>query len=305
MADQQTRSYRLSRFAYMTASDGRLVMTSAATGASYPLGEPEMHVVEALVESRTLSQLESLLGRLDPIDVRTVLRELEANGMLADRDESPNWSFHDRLLSSTRSHVAVFSPPAAVCADPAPMSEPGAVFEALLVDVDDRRRSVRSWAPTMTSEQLIRFLRWTAGSQAPLPGITRPFTVWVVVGRCDGLDSGLYRCQVGDDHLALVAGATPGLAEMLHDAAMSVEADQVPPVLLCITAPAPRPTSYSLLLHQVGALFHRFYLVATALELGPCAVGNGNSDLFAIESGADYFDEPLVGEFVLGARGTA
>ena len=44
------------------------------------------------------------------------------------------------------------------------------------------------------------------------------------------------------------------------------------------------------------------YLVATAMELAPCAIGDGDSDLFAEASGLDYYTEGSVGEFILGSK---
>jgi oxazoline/thiazoline dehydrogenase len=43
------------------------------------------------------------------------------------------------------------------------------------------------------------------------------------------------------------------------------------------------------------------YLVATAMGLAPCGLGNGNSSLFAEAVGTDYFAESSVGEFILGS----
>jgi hypothetical protein len=44
------------------------------------------------------------------------------------------------------------------------------------------------------------------------------------------------------------------------------------------------------------------YLVATAMRLAACALGGGDSDLFARASGLDYYEEGAVGEFILGSR---
>jgi len=43
-------------------------------------------------------------------------------------------------------------------------------------------------------------------------------------------------------------------------------------------------------------------LAATAMGLAPCALGAGNSDLFAWASGIDYYAEGSVGEFLLGSK---
>ena len=41
------------------------------------------------------------------------------------------------------------------------------------------------------------------------------------------------------------------------------------------------------------------YLVATAMNLAPCALGSGNADLFAKAALTDYYIESSVREFML------
>jgi SagB-type dehydrogenase family enzyme len=90
----------------------------------------------------------------------------------------------------------------------------------------------------------------------------------------------------------------------VHSAALS----EVPQVLITITARFQRLSwkyqsiAYSVLLKDVGALYQTMYLVATAMDLAPCALGGGNSDLFAVAAGLDYYSETSVGEFLLGSK---
>ena len=42
--------------------------------------------------------------------------------------------------------------------------------------------------------------------------------------------------------------------------------------------------------------------VATAMDLAPCALGGGDSDLFTRAAGLDYYTETSVGEFLLGSK---
>jgi SagB-type dehydrogenase family enzyme len=60
--------------------------------------------------------------------------------------------------------------------------------------------------------------------------------------------------------------------------------------------------AYATVLKDVGSLQQTMYLVATAMNLAPCAIGCGNSDLFAAAVGTDYYAETSVGEFILGSR---
>jgi len=46
-----------------------------------------------------------------------------------------------------------------------------------------------------------------------------------------------------------------------------------------------------------------FATVATAMNLAPCALGCGDSDLFARAAETDYLVESSVGEFLLGIIG--
>jgi SagB-type dehydrogenase family enzyme len=60
--------------------------------------------------------------------------------------------------------------------------------------------------------------------------------------------------------------------------------------------------AYAATLKNVGVIFQTMYLVATAMGLAPCAIGSGNSDVFAHALGAGYCEESSVGEFLLGSR---
>jgi SagB-type dehydrogenase family enzyme len=59
--------------------------------------------------------------------------------------------------------------------------------------------------------------------------------------------------------------------------------------------------AYATTLKNGGVLSQTMYLVATAMGFAPCALGGGNSDVFAEAAGTDYYAESSVGEFVLGS----
>jgi SagB-type dehydrogenase family enzyme len=81
----------------------------------------------------------------------------------------------------------------------------------------------------------------------------------------------------------------------------------VPQVLIVLTARFARimwkyqAMAYAAILKHVGVVYQTMYLVATAMGLAPCALGSGNSDLFAKAAGLDYYAETSVGEFMLGS----
>lgn len=79
-------------------------------------------------------------------------------------------------------------------------------------------------------------------------------------------------------------------------------------VLLLVTTNLPKLAwkyegiAYSLTLKNLGCLFQTWYLVATALNLAPCAIGCGDSVNFARATGIPERQEALIGEFALGSR---
>ena len=94
---------------------------------------------------------------------------------------------------------------------------------------------------------------------------------------------------------------------LLRDAAESTAiAEDNLQVLLILAARFPRVAwkyesiAYALTLKHVGVVLQTMYLAATAMGLGPCAIGGGDADLFARAAGTDYYAETSVGEFLLG-----
>ena len=58
--------------------------------------------------------------------------------------------------------------------------------------------------------------------------------------------------------------------------------------------------AYSLILKDVGSMIQTFYLAATDMGLGGCAIGTSNIDLFAKLTGLEFHVEGPVGQFALG-----
>jgi len=197
--------------------------------------------------------------------------------------------------------------------------------------VQKRRRSIRKYATEpITDHQLGEFLyrvaRVTDRQQmeietpagpiamdfAPRPypsgGALYELEVYAVVEACRGLSAGLYRYDGLGHQLVRRAGRTAEVERLLFGAARSagVEAPG-PQILLVLTARLPRVAwkysclAYALVLKNVGVVFQTMYLAATAMDLAPCAIGLGDSDLFAQAAGVDYYAETSVGEFLLGS----
>ncbi len=76
------------------------------------------------------------------------------------------------------------------------------------------------------------------------------------------------------------------MEKLIKDAFRSSGEQDIPQILLVITARFGRlfwkyqSLAYALILKHVGVLYQTFYLVATGMNLAPCALGTGNSDLF-------------------------
>ena len=58
--------------------------------------------------------------------------------------------------------------------------------------------------------------------------------------------------------------------------------------------------AYALILKDVGVLIQTFYMMATDMGLGGCAIGTTNIDLFAKMTGIEFHAEGPVGQFALG-----
>jgi len=58
--------------------------------------------------------------------------------------------------------------------------------------------------------------------------------------------------------------------------------------------------AYALILKDVGVLVQTFYMMATDMGLGGCAIGSINIDLFAKMTGIEFHIEGPVGQFAIG-----
>ncbi len=142
----------------------------------------------------------------------------------------------------------------------------------------------------------------------PSGGALYELEFYAAVGACEGLEPGLYYYEPRGHTLVAVRSLTPDVESLLCDGAESAGIPrETVQVLLILTARVPRLSwkyaamAYALVLKHVGVVFQNMYLAATAMGLAPCALGGGDSDLFARASGVDYYAETSVGEFLLGA----
>jgi SagB-type dehydrogenase family enzyme len=194
----------------------------------------------------------------------------------------------------------------------------------------DRRRSLRAYSDLgITRQEVGMFLHRVARAKSvadttietprgplrmefasrpyPSGGALYELEVYLAVNRCQGLAAGLYHYEPRHHQLERLSGRTPEVAELLRDSARSSATDPEKVQVLVILASRFARISwkyssiaYATTLKNVGALYQTMYLVATAMDLAPCGIGAGNSDLFSKAAGTNYYEETSVGEFLLG-----
>jgi oxazoline/thiazoline dehydrogenase len=132
--------------------------------------------------------------------------------------------------------------------------------------------------------------------------------LYLAIGSCEGIIPGYYHYAPAEHRLYRLSDLETRVYQLLGFAARASVREDLPEVLITIAARFQRVSwkyqsiGYALILKDVGVLLQTMYLVATAMNLAPCAVGTGDSDLFAAATGTDYYVETSVGEFLLGAK---
>jgi SagB-type dehydrogenase family enzyme len=190
--------------------------------------------------------------------------------------------------------------------------------------VVEGRKSLRQYGERpITAGQLGEFLYRSARLKQVIPAdpqelASRPYPsggaiyeleLYVVANECADLSPGLYHYAAKAHQLSRLGGRDARVEALVNDARAATGGQCRPQVLIIVAARFQRLTwkyqslAYALILKHVGALYQTMYLVATAMGLAPCALGGGNSDLFAQTAGLDYYSETSVGEFLLGSRG--
>jgi SagB-type dehydrogenase family enzyme len=139
-------------------------------------------------------------------------------------------------------------------------------------------------------------------------GAMHELELYLTLSRCAGIDQGLYHYDPLSHELEHLADLGPRQRRLLADACASSGLDRPPDVLITVAARFQRVAwkyqsmAYAVILKNTGALYQQMYLVATAMNLAPCGLGGGDSDLFAEAAGLDYYAETSVGEFMLSGR---
>ncbi len=192
-----------------------------------------------------------------------------------------------------------------------------------LTRVLEQRRSVREHGePPIALRQLGEFLyrsarvRETTGigdhevarRVYPGGGAAYELEVYLAVGRCRGLEPGLYHYRPAAHQLVRIAGFGAEVERLLRSGRGAARMQSPAQVLVLLSARFRRlsrtyaSVAYAMVLKDVGVVMQTMYLVATAMGLAACAVGGGDSDLFARAADLDYYEETSVGELLLGSR---
>ena len=212
--------------------------------------------------------------------------------------------------------------------------------EPTLTEVVEARRSIRTFDEDhpITLEQLGEFLyraarvkrictfqdkfghlansefgdRNSLVSDRPYPGSGARYELelYPVVRHCRGLDSGLYHYDPLHHQLEKIRdGSDADVIALIDDAFAATARESKPQILLIVAARFDRMfeaypyLGYALVLKNVGALLQNFYLTATGMNLGGCAVGEIAHDALASAAAVGFLDEATVGGFILGTPG--
>jgi SagB-type dehydrogenase family enzyme len=198
-----------------------------------------------------------------------------------------------------------------------------------LTDVIESRVSTRVFGnPPISRDQLGEFLYRVARVRSrgemlvPSPdGVvamettSRPFPnggaayeleFYLTVSECDGLEPGIYHYDPEQHHLVLVRPDGQFVERMIWFAGITAPGAK-PQVLLTLAARFQRVAwkydaiAYAAIQKHVGVAYQTMYMVATSMDVGGCALGSGDADLFSQAIGTDYFVESSVGDFMLGS----
>jgi SagB-type dehydrogenase family enzyme len=129
--------------------------------------------------------------------------------------------------------------------------------------------------------------------------------LYLTVNRVHGIDAGCYYYDPLNHRLIAVPVADNVKERLLASAAWAAASDVAPDVLITVSSRLERLSwkysgiAYSLTLKNLGALFQTMYLVATAMELAPCALGATDTNLASEAYGLHEMTEVPVGEFII------
>lgn len=192
-----------------------------------------------------------------------------------------------------------------------------------LTEVLETRQSIRSYGKQPISiKELGEFLYRVARikevyttnlgefTKRPYPsgGASYEIELYLTVDQCDGIAQGFYYYSPSEHVLYPISEPNEHTEGLLQEAWQATAGICRPQILFTLAARFQRVSwkyqsmAYATILKNVGVLYQTMYLVGTAMNLAPSALGLGNSDRFCKVASTDYFVESSVGEFMLGSR---
>jgi SagB-type dehydrogenase family enzyme len=208
---------------------------------------------------------------------------------------------------------------------PVPDLEARRTQDPTLTAVLEDRVSTRTFDDThpITVEQLAEMLYRTARTRNARPVaegeelVSRPYPsgggvyeleLYPVVRNVAGLEPGMYHYDSFDHVLRPVAAAgSRAVYQLMKPAAATLTGGAEPQVLIVMAARSGRimwtyeQISYAAILKDVGVLMQTIYLAATAMGLGACAQGFGDTAAFVAATGVDELKECSVGSIIVGS----
>jgi SagB-type dehydrogenase family enzyme len=326
----------VSAYAVVSWSDGRIEITSAASGATFVADHDDLvRLVHAFARPRTIEEVIAEAAPSAPQRTVASIDNLIRAGVLTPASEAEvaaahhwDWSalaFHRRSRRPgfqkrpAASALEAKTPRSTTQTKMIRLSEVGGETGRVL----DARRSWREW-PTapIGFDTFSRFFWLSARTREPRESretITRPYPsagaaysleIYPVLapGAVESIDAGVFRYQPARHALEVISQTKADALPFLEAAARSAGSVS-PPVVLIITSRFASQSesygtlAYSLVLKEVGCLFQTLYLVAESLGLAPCALGGGSpTGRLARLVHTSEVAEPVVGEFMLGPR---
>ena len=140
----------------------------------------------------------------------------------------------------------------------------------------------------------------------PSGGASYELELYLAVDTCEGLPRGFYHYDAGAHALVPIEARGNQLDALLKGGEFAMGVPAAPQILITIAARFGRVSwkyssiAYALILKDVGVLMQTFYVMATDMGLGGCAIGTTNIELFAKMTGLDFHVEGPVGQFALG-----
>jgi SagB-type dehydrogenase family enzyme len=186
----------------------------------------------------------------------------------------------------------------------------------------ENRRSLRSGSgQTLTEARLAEFLYRTTHIQQslnagpveiqrrpyPSGGALHELEFYLAIHQVESLEAVLCHYQPAHHALYRLNASAAQVHTMIESGRLATRAGQPPDVLITLAARIGRVAwkyegmAYRIVLLNAGVVLQTMYLVATAMGLAGCAVGNGDSRLFAAAAGVGEFEEPAVAEFAIWA----